>query len=81
MLPLNPAGVLDEARGIRNFVVGTGGVELRPPAAVSSKAAVVIGDAWGILDLDLGPTDYAWRFVDTTGTVRDSGSSTCMNQR
>jgi hypothetical protein len=34
-------------------------------------------DTFGVLLLTLQPTDYAWQFKTTDGTVVDSGSAAC----
>lgn len=75
--PQSPDGRPDP-RGIREFVVGTGGAELYlfgPPIANSE---VRNGDAWGVLKLTLLPTGYRWRFLPVAGkTFSDSGSAPC----
>ena len=76
-VPLNPAGQPDSARGIRNFVVGTGG-RLLYPAIKRDRRTQVINDAtFGVLDLTLGTDAYSWRFVPTSGNFSDSGSGPC----
>jgi hypothetical protein len=68
------------ADGIRQFVVGTGGVATRPFGQVQpgSQARITGNANWGVLALDLSKGSYAWRFVDAdSGTVRDAGSQLC----
>jgi alkaline phosphatase len=68
------------ARGLRQFVVGTGGAGLHgftSPKA-NSQARVV---AYGVLALSVSPGRYAWRFVDVAGRVRDSGAAPCVRAR
>jgi alkaline phosphatase len=76
--PQDPDGRLDPARGIREFVVGTGGAPLRlfnPPVANSELREA---RAYGILVLDLAPGGYVWHFLSTTGRAfSDSGSGVC----
>ncbi len=75
--PLDAAG-RPAPDGIRSFVVGTGGVGLRrlPPAAATGT--VVRQDTtFGVLALQLRPTDYDWNFVPVGGTFGDSGHGTC----
>jgi hypothetical protein len=74
---LRPAGVVDTARGIREFVVGTGGSGLYPFNAVARPGSQKRIKTWGVLKLTLWPTRYKWQFIDTTGVVRDSGSDIC----
>jgi alkaline phosphatase len=64
------------SRGIRQFVVGTGGgstmgVLTRHP--LCEKFVV----ARGVARFDLLPDRYRWTFTDTAGIVRDSGSQLC----
>ena len=75
----SPTGASDPD-GIREFVVGTGGVPTRPfDAARPGSQRRITGNAnWGVLALDLLPGSYSWRFVDAdSGSVRDSGSTAC----
>ena len=76
--PLNPDGTLDRERGIRPFVVGTGGKShyalKSPPATVEAFN----GDTYGILQLSLHPSSYDWRFVPEAGkSFTDTGSTAC----
>jgi hypothetical protein len=73
-----PDGSVDAARGIRQFVVGTGGKSHYSP--VSSETALERSDAtsFGVLELRLRPTGYDWAFVPAAGgTFTDAGSSEC----
>ena len=75
--PQTPDGALDTARGIREFVVGTGGATLYPfirrPANSEAKAA-----AYGVIKLTLGTGTYRWDFVPVAGgTYTDTGTGTC----
>ncbi len=76
--PQSPAGAADPARGIREFVVGTGGAEhysFGPPLPNSEARN---GDTWGVLKLTLLPDGYRWRFIPVAGmTYSDSGSGRC----
>ena len=76
--PLDAVGAIDEETGVREFVVGTGGGTPHPfedePAAGSR---VRITDVYGVLELELRPRRYAWRFVGAVGSVLDHGSGTC----
>jgi acid phosphatase type 7 len=76
--PQNPGGKAD-SRGIRQFVVGTGGKKLRPFGKVKPNSQVRNADAFGVLKLTLHPTSYDWKFVPVTGkTFTDSGSARCQ---
>jgi acid phosphatase type 7 len=75
--PLNTRGEIDRARGIRSFVVGTGGrrlYDLRP-----DRRRRTANDAtWGVLRLTLRPRGYSWRFMPIDGRgYRDAGSAAC----
>lgn len=77
--PQTPAGEADSARGLREFVVGTGGnadhYAFGPPIANSE---VRNGDTWGVLKLTLEPESYHWRFIPVSGrSFTDSGSARC----
>lgn len=76
--PQTPQGADDPARGIREFVVGTGGKDLRrfgPPVANSE---VRQDKTFGVLELTLRPASYAWQFIpEAGGRFTDSGSSAC----
>jgi hypothetical protein len=63
-------------RGLRQFVVGTGGRSLYPAfrRVVGSEKRVL---TYGVLRLELRPGTYAWRFLDVDGKTRDRGSGTC----
>lgn len=61
--------------GLRQFVVGTGGSQTRPFNAAQPGSARRITGAPGVLRLTLkGAGGYSWAFLDTAGTVRDSGT-------
>jgi hypothetical protein len=80
--PQTPSGEADPAnpqRGIREFVVGTGGYSLNsfkiPPL---TNTEVRDESANGVLKLTLHPNGYDWQFVPEAGeTFSDSGSDTC----
>ncbi|MBY8871963.1 DNRLRE domain-containing protein [Micromonospora sp. PLK6-60] len=77
--PQNPAGVADPTRGIREWVVGTGGRPLRstfPSPAANSQ--VKNGNTFGVLRLTLSPSSYTWQFLPVAGgTFTDSGTGSC----
>jgi acid phosphatase type 7 len=67
-----------QARGTRQFVVGTGGAQLVDfvTAQPNSKLRYVAG--WGVLRMTLSPGKYAWNFLPLAGTTPvDSGSANC----
>jgi acid phosphatase type 7 len=76
--PQNPSGKLDTARGIREFVVGTGGGSLRPFDDIQANSQVRNATTHGVLKLTLNPDSYAWKFVPVAGkSFTDSGSRSC----
>lgn len=75
--PQDPDGRPDPARGIRQFVVGTGGAERYDVRAVRPNSEVR-GPDWGVLMLTLESGGYRWEFVPVAGaSFRDSGSGSC----
>ena len=79
--PQDPNGQRDEARGIREFIVGTGGANLTAFATVAANSDVRNSTSFGVLRLTLHPTSYDWQFVPATGgTFGDSGTGGCTLQ-
>lgn len=77
--PQNPQGQADAARGILEFVVGTGGRSHYPFPGGPQPNTLVRNDAtFGVLKLTLHAGSYDWEFVPVAGkTFTDSGSGTC----
>lgn len=80
--PQDPRGKSDPDRGIRQFVVGTGGGKggkgLYPIADPIANSEVRNDNTYGVLKLTLRPDGYDWRFVPVEGeTFTDSGSGGC----
>jgi acid phosphatase type 7 len=75
--PMNKRGAVDRARGIRSFVVGTGGrshYALRP----DPRRSAANDQTWGLLKLTLRPAGYSWRFLPVAGAHDgDAGSGRC----
>ncbi len=77
-MPLDPQGKPDPERGIRQFVVGTGGVNYRLFGTILPESEVRNTGAFGVLKLELAPDGYAWEFLPVAGeTFTDSGSAVC----
>jgi hypothetical protein len=76
----NPDGVADPGRGIRQFVVGTGGTSLTSaPSSVIANSQVRNNTANGVLKFTLHPTSYDWEFIPIAGqSFTDSGSTQCV---
>jgi hypothetical protein len=65
-------------RGIRQFVVGTGGKSFHNLGTIQPNSEARNNDTFGVLKLILGPTSYDWRFIPEAGrTYTDSGSTPC----
>ena len=77
--PQDASGTADQARGIREFLVGTGGrsfFAVRATPAANSEAR--IANTFGVLQMALHAGSYDWRFVPVAGsTATDSGSASC----
>jgi hypothetical protein len=76
--PQTPDGTADLARGIREFVVGTGGKNHRPFGDPKPNSEVRDATAFGVLKLTLKPGGYEWQFIPEAGkSFTDSGSGNC----
>jgi hypothetical protein len=68
----------DPARGIRQFVVGTGGAPLTGFGATRANSEVRNNTTWGVLKLTLHADRYDWQFIPVTGqSFSDLGSASC----
>ncbi|MBI2835615.1 MAG: metallophosphoesterase [Acidobacteria bacterium] len=77
--PQNPKGKADPERGIRQFVVGTGGGGVYRFGPTRANSEVRNNTAYGVLKLTLKPTSYDWEFIPVaTQTFRDSGTGACV---
>jgi acid phosphatase type 7 len=77
--PQTPDGQADPRRGIREFVVGTGGNHERAFALTPQRNSQVrITGTFGVLKLTLHSHSYDWQFIPQAGkTFRDSGTAEC----
>ena len=76
--PQTPDGAADPARGIREFVAGTGGKNHRPFGEPKPNSELRDATAFGVLKLTLKPKGYDWQFIPEAGkSFTDSGSGTC----
>lgn len=76
--PQDPDGVADPVRGIREFIVGTGGAGLSSPGTPAPNSEVRDNTSHGVLKLTLGAGGYDWEFVPVAGaTFSDFGSGAC----
>jgi chitodextrinase len=75
--PQNPSAVADP-KGIREFVVGTGGDSHYLFAAPIANSEIRDNTSFGVLKLTLHASSYDWQFVPVAGaTFSDAGSGTC----
>jgi hypothetical protein len=76
----NPSGQADPNRGIRQFVVGTGGAKTYQFSTIRANSEVRNNTAWGVLKLTLHSTSYDWEFVSVAGqSFTDAGSANCVS--
>lgn len=77
--PQTPDGTPDARRGIREFVVGTGGGGLYADfGAPLANSRVRNDDTFGVLRLDLLRGSYRWQFVPVGGgSFTDAGTGRC----
>ena len=72
-------GTRDDARGIREFIVGTGGADLRLLRDTEPNSEARQDTTHGVLRLTLRPDDYDWEFVSVPGEppFADKGTGRC----
>ena len=76
--PQAPDGTADPIRGIREFVVGTGGASLYSFGTPLPNSEVRNATTHGVLKLTLSDGSYTWEFVPIAGdSFTDSGGGTC----
>jgi hypothetical protein len=75
--PQDPSGTSDRARGIRQFVAGTGGTSLRGFDDPVANSEVRAAESQGVLKFTLRADSYDWEFIEVGGEVGDGGAGTC----
>lgn len=76
--PQTPAGRSDPARGMREFIVGTGGYSLYPFGPTQALSEARSNRGYGLLRLTLNRSGYEWRYLPVRGnSFTDLGSSPC----
>ncbi len=77
--PQTADAAADPARGIREFVVGTGGRNLQGFRAIRPNSEVRSRGSYGVLAMTLHPTGYDWRFLTALGrgSFTDRGTAAC----
>ena len=87
--PLDPSGKYDPKKGIREFIVGTGGETLDAVVTTNSTAAdpsgnpnfnaenieSASGQFWGVMGLTLNQNGYAWNFQSALQDPAQPGGS------
>jgi hypothetical protein len=78
-VPMTPLGKVDRSKGIREFIVGTGGNGHTSLSTVNPTIREAGSDlAYGVLRLTLHETGYEWQFLATSkAPFTDSGFETC----
>ena len=77
----DPAGRRDDARGLRQFTVGTGGANHTTVTMAAANSEVWNASTFGVLKLTLHATSYEWEFVpDAGGSFTDVGTEACHGQ-
>jgi hypothetical protein len=75
--PQDPDGRPDQQRGLRQFIVGTGGASLYPFVTVRGNSEVR-ASVWGVAAFTLSNGGYQWEFIPVEGSsFRDSGFGSC----
>ena len=76
--PITPEGVPDPAKGLRLFVVGTGGRDLYNFTRVLPNSDFRYNQNFGVLRIVTKEAAYDWRFVNIAGITVDGGSGVCF---
>ena len=78
LAPVDPTGRSDGARGLRQFIVGTGGFSHHPFFTVHPASEVRNNNTFGVLKLELKAASYSWQFLSEAGrTFTDAGTALC----
>ncbi len=76
--PQTATATLDNTRGIRSFVVGTGGKNLTTFGTPQANSELRNNTSLGILQLTLHSSSFDWQFVPIPGhTLADAGTASC----
>lgn len=76
--PQDSEGRRDSARGIREFVVGTGGAHLTPLGFRKSNSEISDNTTHGVLRMVLKDSGYEWSFLPVAGDgFTDRGAALC----
>jgi hypothetical protein len=75
--PRRPDGTISTAASVRQFVVGTGGIDLRGYKPDRQRTEYRQNTRFGALRLNLTATGYTARFVAVGGATMDTAAGTC----
>jgi acid phosphatase type 7 len=76
--PQDSQANLDQAKGVVQFVVGTGGGNFTPLVTpYKPNSAARAENVYGVLRLELRPTSYHWQYISVDGSYSDSGTANC----
>ncbi|MGN6524266.1 MAG: CBM96 family carbohydrate-binding protein, partial [Actinomycetes bacterium] len=75
--PQNASGVADPAKGVREFVVGTGGRSFFNLGTTQANSEFRLASTFGVLQMTLSDGSYSWNFVTAGGATADSGTTAC----
>jgi hypothetical protein len=79
--PLDPNGKVQPGRGVRQFIIGTGGAYLTKLGPQTNASEARANDSHGVLKLTLQPGTYAWEFIPVDGGMyTDTGSAACSTR-
>ena len=78
LLPMDASGTWDQAHGMVDMVVGTGGVGHNAFPGVRANSVIRNDDTYGVLRLTLRSNGWDSQFMPTAGgTFTDASSGTC----
>jgi hypothetical protein len=76
--PQTPNTTVDNTRGIREFIVGTGGANHTSFVTTAANSEVRNDTTFGVLKVTLRASSYSWQFVPEAGaSFTDSGTTSC----
>jgi hypothetical protein len=76
--PQSPTDVVDTARGLTAFVVGTGGRSFYSRSGTAANSVAYNSGTYGVLKMTLHPSSADFKFVPIAGkTFTDSGTVNC----
>jgi hypothetical protein len=81
MAPMDPSGRIQPGRGVRQFIVGTGGAYLTKLGQKRRSTEARSNASHGVLKLTLRSGSYDWEFIPVNGErFTDSGSAPCSTR-